>query len=116
MFNLFQTDTDAGPSSSVGVGVAEQVGRTLQNTQANWLIDGHGLRGPQKPYQQENVQPAPMQLPQDSPAVRPGGASGGGENCKPPSPDTSKVYVKTAQFISGAWKCVWEETCDATCP
>lgn len=54
------TDTDAGPQSTVGVGVADTVTRALHETQPSWLQDGYGVRGPQRRESQEAAKPADM--------------------------------------------------------
>ena len=109
----FQTDTEAGVESSVGTGRAEQLGRILREINANWQLDGHGLRGPQRPQQHETpVRPEPMQFGVGVPSRE----SGGGGSANPPCAPTPRDPEEEGTFVWGSVDgvCQWIDTTDCS--
>jgi len=102
MNSLFDlpTDKDNSPGSAVY--------RSLFEAKADWQQDGHGITGPQRSVREDPVSPFPMNFTTDTfpktfsdPQEK--------ENCTPPSPDTSKTYVRATHFVGGKWTCYWKE-------
>lgn len=52
------TDTDASSQSTVGVGQVDPTPQPLYAIRPNWLSDGYGIRGPQRPISTPVQQPA----------------------------------------------------------
>ena len=107
-----QTDTDARGPFAPGVGAMEQNVKKLYDLQPNWVADGFGIRGPQRPESApESARPTEMNFGLDQ-----GGKKGFGDPptagaCAPTTPPASGTHVWGA--VSGA--CQWIPTCDATC-
>ncbi len=103
------TDTDAGSGFTTGTGPSEQRGPSIHDIQPNWISDGHGIRGPQKPRVEEGrAQPFEIPFaPDNSPRVAADNPMI--DDCIPPDGDTSKKYARLTHYVDGKWVCYWLE-------
>lgn len=105
------TDTDATGAFVVGTGRSDQAPRNILDIQPNWIADGYGVRGPQRPVQQERASPTPMDFaPATTSSRGPDSAPGGG--CAPTTPPASGTHVWGT--VDGV--CQWIGTCPDECP
>lgn len=104
-----QTDTEASGQSGIGIGRQDSFLRTFHETQPGWIVDGHGLRGPQEPkVRQQPARPEPMEF-----GVPTGGKAGFGSDpgpCSPTAPEDTGTFVWGS--VDGV--CQWIDTTDCT--
>lgn len=98
-----QTDSDAGVQSQVGVGHVERITKALHEVNPNWVDDGFGIVGPQRP-----VIPQPLATPHPMPFLidNPGRGGAGTGDCTPTNPPGSGTFVWGT--INGV--CQWIDT------
>ncbi len=107
-------DSNAGTSSQVGVGRAQQIGRALHQINPNWVEDGYGIVGPQRQVVRQNATPSGMEFGVNNNAGKPGDSPR--EVCNPgEGADTSLKYIKATKFVTDHWECIWLPTCASTC-
>lgn len=106
--NNIQTDSDSQGPIQPGVGRSDQVGRALHQINPNWVEDGFGIVGPQRPIvPREQPQPHPVRFGIDnSRPVLPGDNTA----CTPSGPPSSGTWVWGS--VEGV--CQWIDT--TTCP
>ncbi len=96
-----QTDSDAEGQFQPGVGKSDQVNRAIHQINPNWVEDGYGIIGPQRPIvPRERATPNPIDFVFNNPNQRqvlPGA-------CAPTQPDDT--------MTTGTW--VWG-TVDGVC-
>lgn len=110
-----QTDTDSQGPFATGTGFSEQRPNAIHQINPNWVADGYGLRGPQRPVVPDDTRRSPIQFPMiDNSVPRP--AAQQGELCDPgEGADTSLKYIKATEWDTDHWVCVWLPTCAGTC-
>lgn len=98
-----QTDSDGDVQSGAAIGTVQQP-RGFHETQPNWMVDGYGIRGPQRDAPAVSVRPEPMQFGVDN--QNKGFGEGESGACRPTAPPPSGTYVWGA--VNGV--CQWINT------
>ncbi len=107
MAENIQTDSDAESQSQPGVGKVDQVNRSLHQINPNWIEDGYGIIGPQRPIiPKVDPHPTPMEFKIDN-SFPP---SGRDDACTPSGPPASGTVVWGS--IDGV--CQWIDTTTCT--
>ncbi len=107
-----QTDTDAPGPIATGVGVSEQNPRMVHQIQPNWVVDGYGIRGPQRQVIQPDIRKDPMTfgLPIPSQPIQTDDPSG--NPCMEAAGDPPGSGTWVLGSVDGT--CQWIDT--TTCP
>lgn len=103
-----QTDLDA-QETAIGVGGQQSPVSALHNTHSGWVVDGLGIRGPQKDSPQEKATPTPMNFGLDS-GSRSQSSSPSSAICNPGAIPPSGDWV----FAVSNGDCFWMPIVDCT--
>lgn len=105
------TDSDAGPQSAIGVGQTDTLFKSFHEAQPNWVLDGYGIRGPQR----QRVS-APTERPPSMEFGSDQGRRGG--DVSPPGaclPDALPNNTDTFLWGAIAGNCQWIRVCNTSC-
>lgn len=107
MAENIQTDSDSQGPIQPGVGKTDQTNRAIHQINPNWVEDGYGIVGPQRPViQPQSATPTPMPFGVSKPqSLNPDQIP-----CAPTTPPDTGTWIWGA--IDG--ECQWIDTTDCS--